>query len=195
MIAAPATTEPPAPAAPAAIVAYHASRAWAREAGTVTERAWRFIAEHRTRRAALVLDVDDTALSSYECLAAVGFVRAAGHCADRGEMPPVEPTLHLYRRARALGVTVFFVTRRREGLVAVTRRNLRTAGYGGRLRVRLAPNGGTAAAHRAFKARERERIQRGGWRIVANVGDQRSDITGGSARRAFKLPNPMYVTR
>jgi HAD superfamily, subfamily IIIB (Acid phosphatase) len=195
MLAAPATTEPPAPAAPAAIVAYHDSGAWARDAGTVTERARRFLERHHGRRAAMVLDVDDTALSTYACLRAVGFVRADGDCAGGGALPPVEQTLGLFRRAVGSGVTVFFVTRRRESLRAVTRRNLRAAGYGGRLRVRPAPNGGTKAAHRAFKARERARIRRAGWRIVANVGDQRSDLTGGSARRTFKLPNPMYVTR
>ena len=195
MLAAPATTEPPAPAAPAAIVAYHESGAWARDAGRVTERAWRVLASHRRGRPALVLDVDDTALSTYECLKRVDFVRGDGHCAEDGTLPPVEQTLSLYRRARALGATVFFVTRRRESLRAVTRANLRAAGYAGRLRLRLAPNGGTAAAHRAFKARERARIQRAGYRIVANVGDQRSDLSGGSALRAFRLPNPMYVTR
>ncbi len=32
-----------------------------------------------------------------------------------------------------------------------------------------------------------------GHRILVNVGDQRSDLTGGYASRTFKLPNPMYV--
>jgi HAD superfamily, subfamily IIIB (Acid phosphatase) len=28
--------------------------------------------------------------------------------------------------------------------------------------------------------------------ILVNVGDRDSDLAGGHARRAFKLPNPMY---
>ena len=32
-----------------------------------------------------------------------------------------------------------------------------------------------------------------GYDILVNVGDQRSDLTGGYARRGFKLPNPMYL--
>ena len=31
-----------------------------------------------------------------------------------------------------------------------------------------------------------------GFTILVNVGDQDSDLAGGHARRAFKLPNPMY---
>jgi HAD superfamily, subfamily IIIB (Acid phosphatase) len=29
-------------------------------------------------------------------------------------------------------------------------------------------------------------------RVVVNIGDQDSDLDGGAAKRAFKLPNPMY---
>ena len=32
----------------------------------------------------------------------------------------------------------------------------------------------------------------GGYRIVANVGDQFSDLIGGHADRTIKLPNPTY---
>ncbi|HEX3434983.1 MAG TPA: HAD family acid phosphatase [Solirubrobacteraceae bacterium] len=31
-----------------------------------------------------------------------------------------------------------------------------------------------------------------GYRIIVNVGDQQSDLDGGFAQRAFKLPNPFY---
>ena len=31
-----------------------------------------------------------------------------------------------------------------------------------------------------------------GFRIIANFGDQFSDLKGGSADRAVKLPNPTY---
>ena len=33
-----------------------------------------------------------------------------------------------------------------------------------------------------------------GYRIVANIGDQASDLARGHAERVFKLPNPMYLT-
>ena len=45
-----------------------------------------------------------------------------------------------------------------------------------------------------WKARVRRAIvERRGFRILANVGDQWSDLDEGYAARRFKLPNPMYV--
>jgi hypothetical protein len=32
-----------------------------------------------------------------------------------------------------------------------------------------------------------------GYEIVADLGDQRSDLDGGATLRGFKLPNPMYL--
>ena len=35
--------------------------------------------------------------------------------------------------------------------------------------------------------------EREGLTVVANVGDQLSDLRGGAAQHTFKVPNPMYV--
>jgi hypothetical protein len=43
-----------------------------------------------------------------------------------------------------------------------------------------------------YKSGERGAIERDGYRIIANVGDQASDVADGHADRAFKLPNPFY---
>ncbi len=43
-----------------------------------------------------------------------------------------------------------------------------------------------------YKSGERAKIEQQGFDIVANVGDQESDLRGGHADRAFKLPNPYY---
>lgn len=47
-------------------------------------------------------DVDDTALSTYDCLKEVGFVRSAGRCADTATLPAVPQVHALYRRAPPL---------------------------------------------------------------------------------------------
>jgi acid phosphatase len=188
--------EPAAPAAPAAIVAYHDSGEWARDTTLVLGRAERQLdlAALAIRRPALVLDVDDTSLSSYDCLKLRAFARSAGSaCARRAEMPAIPETLALYRHARAQGVSVFFLTGRRERLRRATVANLRGAGYTGGWRLVMRPNRERPGSHAGFKARRRRWIERRGFRIVANVGDQRSDLTGGSALRTFKVPNPMYV--
>ena len=43
-----------------------------------------------------------------------------------------------------------------------------------------------------FKGPQRELIEAQGYTIVANIGDQPSDLEGGFALETFKLPNPFY---
>jgi putative acid phosphatase of HAD superfamily subfamily IIIB len=43
-----------------------------------------------------------------------------------------------------------------------------------------------------FKSGERAKIASAGYTIIATIGDQQSDIDGGSAECGFKLPNPFY---
>jgi predicted secreted acid phosphatase len=186
--------EPDAPASPAAIVAYRESGRWEADIATVIRKARRQVRRHLAdEKPAIVLDVDDTALSSYECLKAVRFERAKSDCARPGDMPAIPQTRRLYRYARAHHVAVFFITGRRAEIRRTTIANLHRAGYRGTLHVALRPDVERAGTRDGWKARTRARIQARGHTIVANVGDQRSDLDGGAALRAFKLPNPMYV--
>jgi HAD superfamily, subfamily IIIB (Acid phosphatase) len=186
--------EPKAPASPAEIVAYRESGQWDADIATVIRKARRQVKRHLADiKPAIVLDVDDTSLSSYRCLKKVRFVRRKADCAGLGRMPAIRQTRGLYRYARAHHVTVFFVTGRRAEIRRTTIANLHRAGYTGALHLRLRPNVERAGEHDGWKARTRGAIQARGYTIVANVGDQRSDLDGGGALREFKLPNPMYV--
>ena len=198
-VAAAPAKQPAAPASPDAIVAYHDSGDWARDTTRAIDRAEGFLAAHAnrtgTRRPALVLDIDDTALSSYDCLRAAGFDRSAmTTCAKDATLSAVPQTRALYQQARRSGVTVFFVTGRREAMRAATRRNLRRQGFRGTLRITMRADGPRRGSNAQYKARSRRAIERRGYRVVVNVGDQRSDLSAGPALRQVKLPNPMYVT-
>jgi predicted secreted acid phosphatase len=194
LIALAAIAPPPAPASPEEIVAYHDSGEWNADIIHVIRRAKRQVRAHvHDRRPAIVLDVDDTSLSSYRCLKAVDFERSRSDCAGPGNMPAIRQTRSLYRYAVRHHVRVFFITGRRASIRETTIANLHRAGYGGRLHVKLRPVNERPGSHDGWKARTRARIVKRGYRIVANVGDQRSDLDGGSALRSFKLPNPMYV--
>jgi putative acid phosphatase of HAD superfamily subfamily IIIB len=97
--------------------------------------------------------------------------------------------LELYRDARARGVAVFFITGRPPQIRSSTETNLRMGydkGWDG-LHMKPADTG-----TQAFKAGTRTTIDQRGFDIVANVGDQESDLDGGRADRAFKTPNPFY---
>ena len=43
-----------------------------------------------------------------------------------------------------------------------------------------------------YKSATRASIESQGFDIVADSGDQQSDLTGGSADRTHKLPDPMH---
>jgi len=162
-------------------------------------------------RPALVLDIDETSLSNWPELKAndFGYIRGGpchlpdGPCGtlawDRtGKAKAIEPTLELFKVARSIGVSVFFITGRHEIERAATSRNLLRAGYvdehGGKgwIDLRMERNGAKPASVADFKAPQRAQIESSGYDIIANVGDQQSDLAGGHAERTFKLPNPFY---
>ncbi len=143
-----------------------------------------------TGKPAIVLDIDETSLSNYRGASAGGFT-AASIVTDSiaGTGTALRPTLELFDAAKAKGVAVFFITGRPEALRGTTERNLRAAGFDGWQQLILKPSGiGTLD----YKAGERKKLVDGGYDVIANVGDQESDLDGGFADRGFKLPNPFY---
>ncbi len=54
------------------------------------------------------------------------------------------------------------------------------------------PDGRRFASAVDFKGPVRAGIEREGYSIIANMGDQPSDLAGGHAERSFLLPNPFY---
>ncbi len=191
-----------------AATAYHESGAYARDLAAVAAEAGAWIARRapQASRPALVLDIDDTALTNWEVIRADDFGRIiGGPCVALpegpcgwaawdllGRAPAIEPTLGLYRQARTLGVAVFFITGRPESQRAATERNLRAAGYEGYAALHMVPEGARFASAADFKAPVRAAIERAGHTIIANMGDQPSDLAGGHAERTFLLPNPFY---
>ena len=147
-------------------------------------------------RPAVVFDIDETLLSNYigvpssdpETGSAGQFPGALGGTGTR--MPGVSDA---YELAKRRGMAIFLVTARPAplpGLRETTLRNLQSAGYTGYAGVSLKPDPFGSSA--TYKTGERRRIEAEGYTIVANVGDQESDLVGGFAERTFKLPNPFY---
>jgi hypothetical protein len=142
---------------------------------------------------AIVLDIDETSLSNYSGMVATGFgFSGAGVAINSitGTGTAIKPVLALYKHARERGVDVFFVTGRPALINSSTIANLKAVGYDqGWARLDNKPSGvGTLA----FKSGARAKIESDGYTIIANIGDQESDLGGGHAEKAFKLPNPFY---
>ena len=188
--------------------AYHDSGAYDRGLIEVADQAGRWVAARArsTKQPALVLDVDETALSNWDIITRDDFGRPiAGPCdlaldapcgwaaADQlGRDPAIAPTLQVFRQASAQGVTVFLITGRPENQRAATERNLKAAGFDGYAKLYMVPSGQHFASAKDFKAPVRAQIEQQGYTIVANMGDQPSDLLGGHAERSFLLPNPFY---
>lgn len=187
---------------------YHDSGRYMRDLANVTTHAGEWLSERarQVERPALVLDVDDTALSNWEVIQADDFGRVFGGPCEAlpegpcgwvnwdllGHSPVLAPTLALYTLARAHGVAAFFITGRDEPQRAATERNLKDAGYTDYARLDMPAFGARYASAADFKAPRRAAIEAEGYQIIANVGDQPSDLESGYAERTFLLPNPFY---
>lgn len=138
-----------------------------------------------------------------------------------GQLFPATPGMvDLVKKAAAQGYAVFYLTGRPAAQEAATLGNLTADGIGvdagypapttlkngedglftkpavadypDYLKAACAgdPNGSCTTIH--YKSATRAHIESLGYDIVANFGDQYSDLKGGFADRTFKLPNPNY---
>jgi predicted secreted acid phosphatase len=187
---------------------YHNSGAYQRDITAVTAAAGAWLSERaaQVERPALILDIDDTALTNWQVIVADDFGRVFDGPCDalpngpcgwvawdlRAATPAITQTLALFEDARALGVTVFFITGRDETQRAATEKNLSAAGFGDYGGLYVEAVGAHYASAADFKAPQRAKIEAEGFTIVANMGDQPSDLAGGHAERTFLLPNPFY---
>src|SRR3954447_4399013 len=148
---------------------------------------------------ALVLDIDETSLSNYSAIDADNFTfgpqSQAETTNETGKAIPA--TLALFNQAKNEGIAVFFITGRREtpDNRQHTEHNLTREGYSGWQQLFLRPAATTEPAGTTttdYKSGTRAAIEKQGYRIIANVGDQYSDLAGGHEDVAFKLANPFY---
>jgi acid phosphatase len=158
----------------------------------------RMRAAHRRQneKLAVVLDIDETALSNYEEMQKAGFAydsKAFGAWVDSAAAPAIPGTLRIYKEAKRLRVAVFFLTGRSEGERTATERNLRSQGFDGWEQLILRSQGQEKLSALAYKSAQREGIESQGYRVVLNVGDQWSDLRGKpEAEFSVKYPDPYY---
>ena len=194
-----------------AATAYHDSGQYHRDLAFVAGEATAWIAQRApaVSRPAVVFDIDETALANWEVIKRDNFGRPiAGPCDLALDGPcgwaawdqlaadtAIAPTLAVFRKAQEVKATVFFITGRPENQRAATEKNLRDTGYAGYARLYMVPNDAKFASATDFKAPIRAEIERAGYAIIANIGDQPSDLFGGHAEKMFLLPNPFYRVR
>ncbi|GHF80978.1 HAD family acid phosphatase [Streptomyces sp. NRRL_ISP-5395] len=181
-------TQAPARTAPATAPAGSASAlaadvdygTWRKDVAAVVAEARPWI-EARSESAgsekqAIVLDIDNTALETHF------------HPFWELPTPAAGDVRELARYADARGVAVFFVTARPGIIHSLTDWNLKKAGYPvDGLYVRSLPDLFEEVS--AYKTEQRAAIEAKGYKIIANIGNNTTDIVGGHAERGFKLPD------
>lgn len=169
-----------------------------RDVAAVARQAQEWVERRATQGGAgltVVFDVDETLLSNWAYFLAqdFGYVPAAWRqWVEEARAPAIEPVREVLRAARRAGLEVVLITGRRERDRAGTERNLRAVACGDYTQLLCQPNDGSGSSA-DFKTAQRRALAAQGKVIIANIGDQESDLAGGFAERTFKLPNPFYL--
>jgi len=174
---------------------------YAHDLDAQADRAIEFLHRLAARRRpheklALILDIDDTTLSTYPQMVGADFgynPASYDQWLAMAQAPVIPGTLRIYKEAQRLGFSVFFVTGRKEAVRAATERNLRAQGFDNwNLLVMLPADHGSQTTG-AFKAVARRQIAAAGYTLALNVGDQWSDLKGEpEAEYSVKYPDPFY---
>jgi acid phosphatase len=178
--------------------AYHRSGAYLAEVAAVCREAAGWVERRAPAggRLAAVIDLDDTLWSNWPYFEAqdFGYVPVAwARWVEEARAPALAPVASLVRGLPERGVSIVFLTARRERERAATVRNLETIGLAEHGRLICQPDG-DERSNAGFKAAVRAELRAEGWSVILNLGDQASDLAGGVAERSFKLPNPVYRT-
>ncbi|MFK8907467.1 HAD family acid phosphatase [Streptomyces sp. YS-3] len=154
---------------------------WLRDVQAVVDTARPYLKERIAaspagEKPAIVLDIDNTSLET------------DFHHFWTFPTPAIDSVRSLVREASSQGVAVFFVTARPGIIESLTSYNLKAVGYPVTgLYVRDLPD----LFHEVstYKTQKRAEIEARGYTIVANIGNNTSDLVGGHAERSFKLPD------
>jgi predicted secreted acid phosphatase len=184
------------------LIEYHDSGEYYRQIDAVIKEAVYYLQFRLNQNArlknqmklAIVLDIDETALSNYTDMLHLNFggtLEEINDLANDGHNTAIPGIKALYNFASQHHVAVFFVTGRKEYQREATERNLKTVGYAHWDGLFMKANDSQQPLS-LFKAVMRKQIIKMGYDIVLNIGDQLSDLDGGYADMNFKLPNPYY---
>jgi acid phosphatase len=182
------------------ITRYIESGEYGAKVAEVALKATKYIAKRAPKakpdqKLAIVFDIDETVLTNMSVMQEYGFgynPKLWSDWINQRKAKAIVPVQAVYENALRHEVAVFFITSRLESQRAATERNLRNVGYevweGASFRADE-----DQQSTRQYKTGARRKIEEAGFTIIANIGDQQSDLDGGHAERTFKLPNPFYM--
>lgn len=186
------------------LIQYHDSGAYYHDISEVTQRALHYLQFRinqnkrlsNPKQLAIIFEIDETALSNYSDMLHLDFGGTKQDIealqADPND-PAIPYTRTLYTFAKNNGISIFFITNRHERLRNMTEQNLLDVGYSQWAGLFMRPNDYNNPSVVPYRVAMRKRIANMGYDIVLNIGDQDSDLKGGYADMAFKIPDPFYL--
>jgi len=182
---------------------YHDSGSYYKQISNATREALYYLRFRITnnerlkhpKKLAVVLDIDETAISNYPDIDHLNFGGTMAQILaleTQAHDDAIPYTRTLYQYAKGHDVAVFFISGRHENMRTPTETNLKHAGYDHWDGLYLEPNNYHKPTAVPFKTAMRRQISEKGFDIILDVGDQMSDLKGGYADMEIKLPNPFY---
>lgn len=179
------------------IVNYYTSGSYEKDVVCIVQQIIDYINSQMPlpKNTAVVLDIDDTVLCNFD----FNYKQDFGYNPSQwneweqsSSSPAIKPMLKLYRFIRDQGIRTFFITGRRPYLRESTERNLVKAGFYPWDGIYFRPDSYTLTSRIPFKTAIRKLLEEQGYYVLLTIGDQYSDLMGGYAKKAFKIPNPIY---
>ena len=152
------------------------------------------LAKH-PKRPTVVLDIDETTMSNWGCFDAASFdLSGLATCVVTGRSVAFPGAKAFIKHARARKAAIAFITGAPAAVCPARKANLVAQGIRPPFTLTCRPATDAHDSLIPYKSAARRKLVAKGATIVLNVGDQKSDLAGGSARRTLLLPNPIYVT-
>lgn len=179
------------------LIHYHDSGNYMHDIDDVIKHALSYVQlrleQPHSKKMAIVMDVDETALSNYEDMRTLNFGGTKESQAEiKGNVPAILPTLQFYRYAKSHGIAVVFITGRTEAEREITVSNLLQVGYKDWDGLLMRSKANEKLPAETYKTAMRKQLEDQGYDIILNLGDQKSDLNGGHADKTFKISNPYY---
>ena len=184
-------------AAKNAVKTYYESGEFDRECSKIIDDAISYLDEITIiDKSVVIFDVDETALSNYQYTKEIGFgfiPKSWNEFQQKGTAPAIKHTKRFYDYLISKKIHVVFLTGREAEARESTQRNLIEQGYTkfDTLIIHSEMERNLSAA--AFKPERRKELVKKGYEIIASIGDQSSDFTGGNTGYKILLPNYLYL--
>ncbi len=184
-------------AAKNAVQAYYESGGFDRECARIIDDAIKQIEEIKlTSKSVVVFDVDETALSNYEYTKEIGFGyihKLWNEWQQKGIAPAIKDTKRFYDFLISKNIHVLFISGRNADVGEATKKNLIEQGYAKFDALILRSEDENTIPADEWKASKRAELVTKGYKIIACIGDQESDFTGGNTGIKIKLPSYLYL--